>query len=83
MDDKRDFMAASTSSYRGLPKLHEAEARGLEETIIWVGNMSLSRVYIELDYKQMIYDIHNKFSFNFKVYAILHFLKFPLVLHKP
>jgi len=70
MDDKRDFMAAKIFSYRGLPKLHEAEAWGLEETIIWLGNMSLSRVYIELHYKQMIYNIHNKFSFNFKVYAI-------------
>lgn len=34
MDDKRDLMAAKISSYRGLPKLHEAKAQGLEETII-------------------------------------------------
>lgn len=73
MDDKRDLMAAKISSYRGLPKLHEAKAQGLEETIIQLGNMSLSRVYIELSYKQVIQDIHNKFSFNFKVIAILNF----------
>ena len=36
MDDKRDFTTAKISSYRGLPKLHEAEPRCLKETIIYL-----------------------------------------------
>ncbi|GAU39798.1 hypothetical protein TSUD_219730 [Trifolium subterraneum] len=49
--DNGEFIAAKTAWFYGLPQPQEAEACGLRETILWLGDRGLTAVSIELDYK--------------------------------
>jgi hypothetical protein len=51
--NNKDYIEAKTSCFLGLPQSQEIEVCGLKEPIIWLGNMNLMVVSIELDYKQV------------------------------
>jgi len=59
------YIQARTTWFQGLPQPHEAEARGLEEAIKWLGSLGLCNMYIELDCKQVVDNIDRRLSTNF------------------
>jgi len=48
------FIKALTKWYDGVPPPSEAEALGLRDAILWLGQLELSRVQIELDCKLVV-----------------------------
>jgi len=48
------------------------EAWGLKEAINFLGSMNLLRMSIELEYKQVVYDISNKHNTNSDFGAVLN-----------
>jgi hypothetical protein len=69
-DENGHFIAAKTAWFHGLAQPQEAEARGLKEAIIWLGNRGLTEVSIELDYKQVVDGISNNIGTNSEFGAI-------------
>jgi len=66
------FIRALTKWLNGSHPLVEAEAIGLREAIIWLGELGLSRVLIELDCKLVVDDISDSIinHFEFDIYCI-------------
>jgi len=50
-DYRSHFVKAETTWFNGVPTPMEAEAWGLKEAILWLGEMGMSNVSIELDCK--------------------------------
>lgn len=48
------FIKALSKWYEGTPPPLEAEALGLRDAILWLGQMGLSKVHIELDCRLMV-----------------------------
>jgi hypothetical protein len=69
-DENGHFIAAKTAWFHGLAQPQEAEARGLKEAIIWLGNRGLTNVSIELDCKQVVDGISNNIGTNSEFGAI-------------
>jgi len=59
-DSHGNFIKASTKWYDGVPPPSEAEAMGLREAILWLGQLGLSKVQIELDGKLVVDNILNR-----------------------
>lgn len=59
-----EFIKAKTTRFFGLPQPHESNARGLKEVIKWLGSIGLSKVSIELDYKQVVDSITRRLDTN-------------------
>jgi len=57
------FMKARTVTYNGVPFTNEAEDRELMEAILWLGEMGMSNVSIELDCKLVVDVILDKSSY--------------------
>ena len=53
-DSRGHFMKAKTRRFHGVPLPYEAEACGLKEAILWLGDMGMSNVSIELDCKLVV-----------------------------
>jgi len=51
------FIKAQSKWYEGLPTPLEAEALGLRDAILWLGDLGLSKVHIELDRKLVVDNI--------------------------
>jgi ribonuclease HI len=77
-DENGHFIAAKTAWFHGLAQPQEAEARGLKEAIIWLGNRGLTDVSIELDCKQVVDGISNNIGTNSEFGAILRSCKVSL-----
>ena len=52
--ENREYLAAKTAGFKGLPKPYDAEALGLREAIMWFGDMNLTSLCIELDGKPLL-----------------------------
>jgi ribonuclease HI len=59
-DHRGHVIRASTNWYEGNPLPHEAEAVGLRDAILWLGQLGLSDVHIELDCKLVVDSICDK-----------------------
>jgi len=59
-DHRGHIIKAATNWYEGNPLPHEAEAVGLRDTILWLGQLRLSDVHIELDFKLVVDSICDK-----------------------
>jgi len=51
------FIKAQSKSYEGVPSPPEAEVLGLRDAILWLDNLGLSKVHIELDCKLVVDNI--------------------------
>jgi ribonuclease HI len=56
-DSHGNFIKASIKWYDGVPPPSEAEAMGLKDAILWLGQLGLSKVQIELDCKLVVESI--------------------------
>ena len=65
-------MKAKTVCLEGNSSPMEAEAWGLKETIIWFGNLGISKVSIELDCKLVVDDIFDSTNNHTEVGNTLH-----------
>jgi len=77
-----DFIKTKTTWFLGVPRPHEAEARGLKEAIKWLGSMRLSKVSIKLSCKQVVDGIARRLNINSMIGAILDIYKDSLRIHK-
>ncbi|PNX72103.1 60S ribosomal protein l23, partial [Trifolium pratense] len=73
--ENREFIAAKTTWFYGLPQPQEAEACGLREAIIWLGDRGLTVVSIELDCKLVVDGISHNIGTNSELGAILNSCK--------
>jgi len=73
--DNGEYIATKTIWFQGIPHPQEAEAYGLKEAIIWLGNRGLPTVSIEFDSKQVADGISNKISTDSELGAILNYCK--------
>ncbi|KEH36568.1 hypothetical protein MTR_2g014845 [Medicago truncatula] len=53
-DQRSRFIKAATTWYEGCPPPQEAEAVGLRDAILWLGQLKLSNVQLELDCKLVL-----------------------------
>jgi hypothetical protein len=53
-DQRGSFIKAATTWYEGCPSPQEAEAVGLRDAILWVGQLGSSNVQIELECKLVV-----------------------------
>ncbi|XP_024636060.1 uncharacterized protein [Medicago truncatula] len=59
-DQRGRFLKAATNWYEGCPPPQEAEAVGLRDAILWLGQLELSNVQLELDCKLVVDSIYDK-----------------------
>jgi len=59
-DHRGHIIKPATNWYEGNPLAQEAEAMGLRDVFLWLGQLGLSNVHIELDCKLVVDNICNK-----------------------
>jgi hypothetical protein len=59
-NNRGQFIRAKTMWFEGTPPTMEAGVIGLKEAIMWLGEMDLSRMSIELDCEPVVNDIIDK-----------------------
>jgi len=71
-DSHGNIIKASTKWYDGVPSPSEAEAMGLREAILWLGQLGLSKVRIELDRKLVVDSIFDRTNNQSEFGNIIH-----------
>jgi len=56
------FIKAQSNWHEGVPSPSEADALGSRDAILWLGNLRLSKVHIELDCKLTVDNIVDSFK---------------------
>lgn len=77
-----EFIKAKITWFFELPQPHETEVRGLKEVIKLLDCMSLSKVSIELDCKQMVHYITRRLNINSTFGAINDICKTSLRIYQ-
>jgi len=72
---RRVHKGKKTTWFLGLPQPHEAEASGLKEAIKWFASIGRSKMFIELDCKQVVDDINRRLNTNSLFGAIIDICK--------